>query len=276
MKVPEVGWNVGSSGLTERQLLSQLRTVPCASHSNNDVILYLPRHSTMDTSAPSKSKDQAVHDANLTYLHQCAQALSTSSQSTSAFLESRYNNLQSEAQLDEASGRANSTAGLFRKQSDSKSKPADTRWRHVCGACGNIMVPGWSCHSESASTRPRYKRPRASGTSKQAAIARQFVQTCIRCGRSTAFKIDSEPRRKQKSAGATTHEVPATLLNRARSPSNIAAPLLETKPAASNNSSAKQRAKARKQGLQAQLAKSKTDTASRGFGLDLMDLMKGA
>jgi len=75
---------------------------------------------------------------------------------------------------------------------------------------------------------------------------------------------------------ATTHVVPPALPTSVRSPSNSAVPLLDTKPAASTNSSAKQRAKVRKQGLQAQLAKSKTDTAGKGFGLDLMDLMKEA
>ncbi|KFY06742.1 hypothetical protein V492_07790 [Pseudogymnoascus sp. VKM F-4246] len=153
----------------------------------------------------------------------------------------------------------------------------DTRRRHVCGGCGNILTPGWT----STVNNDVQRQPKARKSNKRKASAiteateRSTVYTCDRCNRETRHVITTaalprvNPRRAEQPRLASG-EGPERL-------SSTPQPQAGTPIIPSANASSKKRAKSRKQGgLQALLAKNKeaSQSSSGGFGLDLMDLMK--
>ncbi|KAF2120945.1 hypothetical protein BDV96DRAFT_641590 [Lophiotrema nucula] len=140
----------------------------------------------------------------------------------------------------------------------SSKKDYEALRREVCGACGNLMVPGWSCKSSRAE-RPGKMQPSRKATLKnQGRQDKSTVYTCLRCDRKTS--IPMQPTKRKKIAKAT-----ASNLSKEEDKSSIAKPTIASKQ--------RERAKARKGGLQALLAKSKTQTSSRP-GLDFMDFMQ--
>ncbi|KAL1634963.1 hypothetical protein SLS56_002047 [Neofusicoccum ribis] len=211
--------------------------------------------------------------ARLKYLHEAAHVLALSSPETSAFLETQYSHLLAENDL---------TA-------------PDLRKREVCGACGTILIPGLSCSitQETAQPgRPATKRSKvekrgASKNAKDSNSCKMKIYSCLRCSSKTRLRIpsskarmDTRRRARASTAETTTSAVNASTQATAPVPQAAAGatgPAIEpSNPApAAANASSKKRAKARKGGLQAMLANSKKDTsASKGFGLDLMDLMR--
>jgi RNase P subunit RPR2 len=206
--------------------------------------------------------------SRLRYLDGAAHLLSVASPAVSAQLLFQYNKIASENELDSS----------------------DARKRSVCGACGNIMVPGWTCHVRSQSTgskrvskkslrkrrssgRPRTTAPGSvpgAGGSEMKGL--EMVYECRVCGRATRQTSPKKPPSRRPARNTAPMTSPSTPAK------HLGVDAMESPRPASTNASSKRRAKARKQGgLQALLAKRKEGVEQTGdFGLDLMDLMKQA
>jgi hypothetical protein len=136
----------------------------------------------------------------------------------------------------------------------------------VCGACGNIMVPGCSgklkFEADKAFKRkirkrnqnPRGKKPlvERAGPSK--------VITCGRCDRVTKIQLSAPPAIERQKI-----ELPqASSIKRSPEPT----------PKNTSNAASKRRAKARKAGLQGLLASSKAAASNSRPALTLSSFMK--
>ncbi|EKG19462.1 RNAse P Rpr2/Rpp21 subunit [Macrophomina phaseolina MS6] len=204
--------------------------------------------------------------ARLKYLDEAAHLLALASPETSSFLESQYSYLLAE----------NDLAG------------PPSRKKDVCNACGTILVPGISCTVKQEAVAPA-KPTRKGGkveTPKVSKSSKMKIYSCSRCSSKTRLPIASNkarmntPKSMKVSVAATSMAAGAGSARPTGSksvPASNAAPPADapaTPAPAASNASSKKRAKARKGGLQALLANSKKDTSSsKGFGLDLMDLM---
>ncbi|KAH7027075.1 hypothetical protein B0J12DRAFT_584542 [Macrophomina phaseolina] len=186
--------------------------------------------------------------ARLKYLDEAAHLLALASPETSSFLESQYSYLLAE----------NDLAG------------PPSRKKDVCNACGTILVPGISCTVKQEAVAPA-KPTRKGGkveTPKVSKSSKMKIYSCSRCSSKTRLPIASNKARMNTPKSMKVSSVPAS---NAAPPADAPA----TPAPAASNASSKKRAKARKGGLQALLANSKKDTSSsKGFGLDLMDLMR--
>lgn len=144
---------------------------------------------------------------------------------------------------------------------EATKKEWDALRREICGACGNVMVPGWSCKPSFQPRKPR-KKDAPSRTEKH------IVYSCARCDHAT---IQPVPSRQPK------HMRPGPSITRSQAPQDFAPDASvneQGKVTKSANATSKQRKKARKGGLQAMLQKDKTlNAAQGGLGLDLMDFM---
>jgi RNase P subunit RPR2 len=183
------------------------------------------------------------NDARLKFLKEAAQLLYVTSPSSSATLGAARNKLIEERDLDIEASR----------------KEWNALRREVCGACGNLMLPGWSCEV----TRELRPMPKKKDSTKKSRREKDVVYSCLRCHRRTVQPLPTAPvrrlRKETRSIKAQKTEPTAAAPSTAH----------ENKEVKSANASSKQRAKARKGGLQAMLAKSKTHSK----GLDLMDFM---
>jgi RNase P subunit RPR2 len=183
--------------------------------------------------------------SRFTYLQEAAHLLAVSSPSASAFLGLARN------RLVEDTG------------TEVPTREWDALRRETCGACGNMLIPGWSCevsneHQTRAKSGKRKSIPSGLATSNTS-----VVYHCHRCHRKTEQLLQPPARRQVNK-----------LANRIVSNPSIAAiskPVKEDDPKVlkTANSSSKQRQRARKGGLQAMLEKNKTQSLSQG--LDLMD-----
>ena len=191
--------------------------------------------------------------ARLRFLNDSAHLIAIGSPTTSAVLGSHYDKLLAENDLD----------------LQASKKDQDSRRREVCGACGSLMIPGWSCHVIQGNIKPK-EAQRAKKFSRKSTgkLEKVKVYSCLRCHRKTVQHVLA---RESKVL------LKKPIVSKSQTIQHVAsaAPASITESA---NASSKKRAKARKQGgLQAMLAKSKTEPlgpSSGGFGLDLMDLMK--
>lgn len=197
--------------------------------------------------------------ARLKYLNDSAHLLATSAPGTSAYLMSRCNGLMFDNELEQS----------------------DAYRRHVCGACGNIMILGWTGTRKIESLKAQKGRRNATSTLQQSSSAKvkTVVYTCERCGRRTRQSINTNVPRSSKTLDTIHNTKASQTVTPLRKPLEThSAP--RTPSSTSANANSRKRAKIRKQGgLQALLAKNKeTDTRSSGggFGLDLLDLMKKA
>ncbi|KAF2856165.1 hypothetical protein T440DRAFT_100236 [Plenodomus tracheiphilus IPT5] len=142
-------------------------------------------------------------------------------------------------------------------------KEYDAYRRDICGACGNVMVPGWSCRVSirSPSRSASYKQ----NDRKKAVNAPETrtVLECLRCHRETIQTLPPKPRRQVRTSRSRTELQPATEVKLARKVGDDA--IIKTA-----NATSKQRQKARKGGLQAMLEKNKSQSTGLG-GFDLMD-----
>jgi ribonuclease MRP protein subunit SNM1 len=197
--------------------------------------------------------------ARLKYLNDSAHLLVTTAPGTSAYLMSRCNGIMFANELDQN----------------------DAHKRHVCGACGNIMILGWTGTRQLESLKAQKGRRNARSTLQQSSSAKvkTVVYTCERCSRRTRQNINTAIPRSSKTLDTTYSPKASQIVTPLRATSLNTHSTSRTPSSASVNASSRKRAKIRKQGgLQALLAKNKeTDTrGSTGFGLDLLDLMKKA
>lgn len=154
-------------------------------------------------------------------------------------------------------------------------QPSAVHRRHVCGGCGTIKIPAWTVDVAKESGNGRKKKMTKEQLQKlkeRAAITPgAMVDICRRCNRKTRQSIlKPAPQRITRRQGpasrplhTTTDTIPASLI------------LTSSATPIADSTRSKKRSKSRKQGgLQALLAKNKEAQSSKGFGLDLMDLMK--
>lgn len=209
-------------------------------------------------------------NAKLNHLHESALLLAVTSPATSAFLGSQYLKVADHTDLE--------------------SRSSDSRNQGFCSACGNILIPGWSCQiiqQVAGHSKVRKSAEKRAGTTASAAnsISKTTVYQCLRCNSKIRQSVQKSAKPRSaptKSAQVQMVLTPSSDLGTSSGTSAPATPQPQaTGPpvSAAVNASSKKRARARKQGgLQAMLAKSKTETATSsagaGFGLDLMDFMK--
>jgi len=187
--------------------------------------------------------------SRLNFLKQSAHLLALHSPTTAAVLGAEHDRLLQHEELD----------------LHAPKKDWDAHRRQVCGACGNLMIPGWSCNISHRHVQA------GTGRTNPSRAQKEIVYGCLRCYRETTQPLQTrtpkhvsrftEPTKPSSAAAHTAKETRAD----------------DAKVTKSSNAGSKQRAKARKQsGLQAMLAKSKAQdsSGSKGFGLDLMDLMQ--
>lgn len=159
---------------------------------------------------------------------------------------------------------------------------SESHRRHVCGGCGAIKVPAWTVEVAKETSEGRRKKRMTKGQLKKlkeraikSTAQGAMVDICKRCDRKTRQSIlKPVPHRNTHRQAPASR--PSILNTSALPPASSTLTSSTSAPAASTNASSKKRAKSRKQGgLQALLAKNKeTSQGSRGFGLDLMDLMR--
>ncbi|KAF2798320.1 hypothetical protein K505DRAFT_233514 [Melanomma pulvis-pyrius CBS 109.77] len=160
------------------------------------------------------------------------------------------------------------------EQHDADLEAPNKEWhalrREVCGACGNLMVPGWSCEvTHQTRSKKLGKRKTKDALKPSNRPEKDVVYTCSRCHRRTVQTLPPRPsRHAQQSTGAIdTRNIIDAFTPREKGVEATSAVIK------SANASSKQRKKTRKGGLQALLDKSKTQT-SGSLGLDLMDFMQ--
>jgi RNase P subunit RPR2 len=197
--------------------------------------------------------ERPATNARLRYLNDSAHLLAYSAPSTAAFFQSRYNQLVDREDV----------------------AVPDARRREICAACGFNML--WSSmyppvHPE-VQNKKRQK-PNGAAPSKSNETKGTLL-SCRMCHSKTEYQLPvakrtrgaSKLRRADLSPLAKTPSLHQELDSTSKSS-------LDTR-----THTPRKRAKGRKQNsLSAMLAKSKAEAASQksGFGLDLMDLMKGA
>ena len=180
---------------------------------------------------------------------------------------------------------------LHRVATDYNLSLPDAQQREACGACGNIMIAGWTSRTyvdrgRSSRSLKKSANPRTSATKSpsqkqtKGQIIKAVCYECLICSRVTRQALPAP--RKAPIEKPEQVQVAKLGANASRRPSGAnttsesgLVPPLSSFP----NASSRRRAKARKQsGLQALLAKKKEESLGSGFstdfGLDLMDLMK--
>ncbi|OAL50341.1 hypothetical protein IQ07DRAFT_599478 [Pyrenochaeta sp. DS3sAY3a] len=183
--------------------------------------------------------------ARAAFLQEAAQLLAVSSPSISAALGSARGRLIEDADLQIA------------------PKEYEAFRRECCGACGSLMIPGWSCQVSVQSQHTR-RGNKPKGTTKRSVNAdKKTIYACLRCHRETILEIPQRPAHRVKDSKAHTDAKSIPILREARSTEEPA------KVTKSINATSKQRQKDRKGGLQAMLDKSKAQNTQSGF--DLMD-----
>jgi RNase P subunit RPR2 len=178
-----------------------------------------------------------------TYLQEAAHLLAVSSPSASAFLGSARTRLIRDA------------------ATDVPTRDLDALHRETCGACGSLLVPGWSCEVSNKSQIQRRRRNGQSKPNNAATLKTNVVYHCLRCRRKTEQKLPPQPRRQPKKIESPVASISGTTTSKSVKD--------DKKTLKTANASSKQRQKARKGGLQAMLEKNKSQSSS--VGLDLMD-----
>ncbi|KAG9186556.1 hypothetical protein G6011_09664 [Alternaria panax] len=173
------------------------------------------------------------------FLQEAAYLLAIQSPTTASFLGNARNKLIEDAEVD------------------IPSKELDAFRRSVCGACGNVMIPGWSCNVSNKG------KDRSIGQ-KISEAEKSIRYTCLRCQRETLQTLQRRRRNQNKKRSQSQLETIAT--SEATTMTNKE----ENVTLKTMNASSKQRQRARKGGLQAMLDKKKTQDSGSG-GLDFMD-----
>lgn len=190
--------------------------------------------------------------ARLIFLRQAAHQLATSAPTVSAALLSNY--IQSVVGAEDDLQHA--------------KKEWDTLRREACGACGSILLPGWSATVSHPSRRTAAQKRR----SKPATLPEKtIVSTCLRCDRKSVQALHSRTPKHVSSKSMRTEVEAAKPLD-----AHKAIGQEQDKVNKSANAKSKQRRKKAQQGgLQAMLEKNKSQSSGKGvLGLDLMDFMQ--
>jgi len=162
--------------------------------------------------------------ARLRFLNDSAHLIAIGSPTTSAVLGSHYDKFLAENDLD----------------LQASKKDQDSRRREVCGACGSLMIPGWSCHVIQENIKPK-EAQRAKKFSRKSTgkLEKVKVYSCLRCHRKTVQPVLA---RESK----VLLKKPIVSKSQTIQHAASAAPASATPKSA--NASSKKRAKARKQG----------------------------
>jgi RNase P subunit RPR2 len=179
------------------------------------------------------------------YLQEAAHLLAVSSPTASAFFGSARNRLVEET------------------ESEIPTKERDALRRETCGACGNLLIPGWSCEV-SSKPKTQQKSHKAKSMANTTGFPTTTIYECLRCGRRTEQTLQAKARRQLKRPKKPVTTLPDIT-------TSIRMKVDEPKAPKTANASSKQRQKTRKGGLQAMLEKNKTQKASQD--LDLMDFL---
>jgi len=180
------------------------------------------------------------------FLQEAAHLLAVSSPTTAASLGQARNRLVEDVELQ------------------IPTKESDAFRRGICGACGNIMIPGWSCKVSTVPHPKRQLKKDKANTKEPPKPDKSIRYTCLRCHRETRQGIQQRPRRQNRKSATL---LDTELATRTRKSTNEVG---DTAPKTMNATS-KQRQKARRGGLQAMLEKKKTTETSGMGGLDFMD-----
>ncbi|XP_014554653.1 hypothetical protein COCVIDRAFT_28357 [Bipolaris victoriae FI3] len=182
--------------------------------------------------------------ARARFLQEAAQLLAVSSPTAAAFIGRAHHKFVEDAEIE------------------IPSKEADAYRRSICNACGNIMIPGWSCKVSNHLPGEGPTRNDNKGSKKLPQLDKSIRYTCLMCHRETVQALRHKARRKDKKSAPVLDAAPVpTSKTPAKGVDNAPKTL---------NASSKQRQKARKGGLQAMLDKKKSQNSASG-GLDLMD-----
>jgi RNase P subunit RPR2 len=188
--------------------------------------------------------------ARVDFLREAAHLLTIQSPTTSAAIGAAHDKLLREQELD----------------LEAPTKEWNALRREVCGACGSLLVPGWSCKVRHQTRSGSIGKKEKMGVPKQSVRPeKDVVYCCLRCNRRTVQALSPQP---------SKHTRPKTRGVDLRSPLDASALREKDTEAVSKsaNATSKQRKKTRKGGLQALLDKNKTQTP-KSLGLDLMDFM---
>ncbi|KAI8936563.1 hypothetical protein NX059_006964 [Plenodomus lindquistii] len=143
--------------------------------------------------------------------------------------------------------------------------------RDICGACGNVMIPGLSCRvstrskpkSKGVGRRCNHKKEATTTPEPRSASETEVMYQCLRCHRETTQTLPPKPRRQTSKSRAHTEPQPTKQVKMHNNGTDGGI-------SKTSNSTSKQRQKARKGGLQAMLEKNKSQSSGSG-GFDLMD-----
>lgn len=188
-----------------------------------------------------------LSQARLRFLKEAAFQLATTAPNVSANLASTY--IHSVMDTEEDAQRAKKEWGSLQ--------------RELCGACGSVVLPGWSSSVRFQSGSKSAKKPNQKPSTPSTKL---IVSVCLRCDRKCLQSLQPrKPKHVKIGAKQKIEITTATAL-----PTNSD----EGKITKSANATSKQRKKSRKGGLQAMLEKNKSQKSGGGLGLDLMDFMQ--
>jgi hypothetical protein len=176
------------------------------------------------------------------YLREAAHVLAVSSPFACASIGAARNRLLEDAKLEVP------------------PKERDAGRRETCGACGNLMIPGWSCRVSNRTQNQNRQGKGKKTPGVSTATTTTMVYHCLRCDRKTEQVLQPQARRQLKRTKSMTTSILEIRPSKKEH---------EEKVPRTANANSKQRQKARKGGLQAMLEKNKSQTTSKGF--DLMD-----
>jgi RNase P subunit RPR2 len=191
-------------------------------------------------------------ELRLGYLRDATHLLAVSSPSAASFFGSAKDRLIDDAELDVS------------------SKDRDSLRRETCGACGNLMIPGWSCKVRNRSHVQIERKDHEKNSKEHKCTRTSTVYSCLRCNRETSQPLKPKPLRRLRGTHSSLNGTVKS--DRANSRRGHKHPIEgdDTRSPKSINANSKLRQKARKGGLQAMLEKTKVQNSSQG-GLDLMD-----
>ena len=142
-------------------------------------------------------------------------------------------------------------------------------WNETCGACGSLLIPGCSCKVITKGVGIDHSSK--DRINKESGDEKTLKLQCSKCNALTTRKA-TRPIARHKSYSASS-QFPSSV------PTNVKATMINPSARASSEDTAqpsRKRTRGKNSSLQSMLANSKiaTPTRSKGFGLDLKDLMK--
>ena len=227
--------------------------------------------STPQANKSTGNRDAQLNDARLYFLRASANHLAFTGSATSAFINS---------QADQVAFQAGETVKATKRHK--------TQYRDTCRACGNLFVPGISSLTSVKSDRVRLHGAKHSRTQNDSKIGatrpslKHRIIDCQRCNTRTRTAIQPDTSNVKTLLNRKPTRLPFSPGSDRKKDTEVLPPGdgLPTQSSsigadiAKPRNSAKARAKARKKGLEAELAKSKKSaSASNGLNFDLMDFM---